>query len=49
MQRPLGAIGVFPTGGGVVMHLIGARNDAVHSVAAEGTNVLGARIEPPVH
>ena len=25
------------------------QNDAVHSVAAEGTNVLGARIEPPVH
>ena len=49
MQNPLGAIGVFPAGGGVVMYLIGARNDAIHSVAAEGTDVLGARIEPPVH
>ena len=47
MQCALGTIGVFPAGGGVVMYLIGARNDAIHSVAAEGTDVLGARIEPP--
>ena len=49
IQRTHSTIGVFPAGGGVVMYLIGARNDAIHSVAAEGTDVLGARIGPPVH
>ena len=49
VKGALGAAGIFPAGGSVVMHLIGAGNDTINRVAAKGADAFGFGVEPPIH